>query len=100
MSHGRSSQLREMQQIIEAISRQIMWVNVREEEELVFDWGDKNIDLYIPKKQESYSVRTGSRVKGQGSEGKCHSGRGERLFDYSHRGHIGCLVPNGTQLPI
>ncbi|CDQ99434.1 unnamed protein product [Oncorhynchus mykiss] len=32
-----------------------MWVNVREEEELVFDWGDKNIDLYIPKKQESYS---------------------------------------------
>lgn len=69
MSHGRSSQLREMQQIIEAISRQIMWVNVREEEELVFDWGDKNIDLYIPKKQESYSVRTGSRVKGQGSKG-------------------------------
>uniref|UniRef100_A0A8C8BRA4 Desmoplakin n=1 Tax=Oncorhynchus tshawytscha TaxID=74940 RepID=A0A8C8BRA4_ONCTS len=55
MSHGRSNQLREMQQIIEAISRQIMWVNVREEEELVFDWGDKNIDLYIPKKQESYS---------------------------------------------
>nr|XP_029542769.1 desmoplakin-like isoform X1 [Oncorhynchus nerka]XP_029542770.1 desmoplakin-like isoform X1 [Oncorhynchus nerka]XP_029542771.1 desmoplakin-like isoform X1 [Oncorhynchus nerka]XP_029542772.1 desmoplakin-like isoform X1 [Oncorhynchus nerka]XP_029542773.1 desmoplakin-like isoform X1 [Oncorhynchus nerka] len=55
MSHGRSDQLREMQQIIEAISRQIMWVNVREEEELVFDWGDKNIDLYIPKKQESYS---------------------------------------------
>ncbi|XP_071005886.1 desmoplakin-A-like isoform X2 [Oncorhynchus clarkii lewisi] len=55
MSHGRSNQLREMQQIIEAISKQIMWVNVREEEELVFDWGDKNIDLYIPKKQESYS---------------------------------------------
>lgn len=33
-----------------------MWVNDREEEELVFDWGDKNIDQYIPKKQESYSV--------------------------------------------
>ena len=70
MSHGRSNQLREMQQIIEAISKQIMWVNVREEEELVFDWGDKNIDLYIPKKQESYSVRTGSRVKDQASEGE------------------------------
>ncbi|CAB1332174.1 unnamed protein product [Coregonus sp. 'balchen'] len=55
MSHGRSNQLREMQQIIEAISREIMWVNEREEEELVFDWGHKNIDLYIPKKQESYS---------------------------------------------
>lgn len=34
-----------------------MWVNEKEEEELVFDWGDKNIDNYIPKKQESYSVR-------------------------------------------
>lgn len=33
-----------------------MWVNEREEEELVFDWGDKNIDQYIPRKQESYSV--------------------------------------------
>uniref|UniRef100_A0A8P4KSB6 Desmoplakin a n=1 Tax=Dicentrarchus labrax TaxID=13489 RepID=A0A8P4KSB6_DICLA len=44
-----------LQSIIEEISRAIMWVNEREEEELVFDWGDKNIDQYIPKKQESYS---------------------------------------------
>ncbi|XP_058490501.1 desmoplakin-A isoform X2 [Solea solea] len=55
MSHSRFSQLRELQNIIEEISRAIMWVNEREEEELVFDWGDKNIDNYIPKKQESYS---------------------------------------------
>ncbi|KAJ0011582.1 hypothetical protein NQD34_012557 [Periophthalmus magnuspinnatus] len=55
MSHSRLSQLRELQNIIEDISRAIMWVNEREEEELVFDWGDKNIDNYIPKKQESYS---------------------------------------------
>ncbi|XP_035526359.1 desmoplakin-like isoform X2 [Morone saxatilis] len=55
ISHNRMSQLRELQSIIEEISRAIMWVNEREEEELVFDWGDKNIDLYIPKKQESYS---------------------------------------------
>ena len=34
-----------------------MWVNEREEEELVFDWGDKNIEQYIPRKQEGYSVR-------------------------------------------
>lgn len=33
-----------------------MWVNEREEEELMFDWGDKNIEQYIPRKQESYSV--------------------------------------------
>lgn len=56
MSHARISQLRELQGIIEEICQAIMWVNEREEEELVFDWGDKNIDEYIPKKQESYSV--------------------------------------------
>ncbi|XDV26469.1 hypothetical protein PO909_030186 [Leuciscus waleckii] len=55
MSHLRVSQLRDLQGIIEEISRAIMWVNDREEEELVFDWGDKNIDNYIPHKQESYS---------------------------------------------
>uniref|UniRef100_A0A3B1K9N4 Desmoplakin a n=1 Tax=Astyanax mexicanus TaxID=7994 RepID=A0A3B1K9N4_ASTMX len=55
MSHGRISQLRDLQGIIQEISSAIMWVNDREEEELVFDWGDKNIDAYIPKKQESYS---------------------------------------------
>ncbi|XP_044076568.1 desmoplakin-like isoform X2 [Siniperca chuatsi] len=55
MSHSRVTQLRELQGIIEEISKAIMWVNEREEEELVFDWGDKNIDQYIPKKQESYS---------------------------------------------
>ncbi|XP_068196145.1 desmoplakin-A isoform X2 [Antennarius striatus] len=55
MSHSRVSQLRELQNIIEEISRAIMWVNEREEEELVFDWGDKNIDQYIPRKEESYS---------------------------------------------
>uniref|UniRef100_A0A673ZMN1 Desmoplakin n=1 Tax=Salmo trutta TaxID=8032 RepID=A0A673ZMN1_SALTR len=55
MSFARMGQLRELQNIIEEISRAIMWVNEREEEELVFNWGDKNIDVYIPKKQESYS---------------------------------------------
>ncbi|XP_073704855.1 desmoplakin-A isoform X2 [Garra rufa] len=55
MSHARVGQLRDLQNIIEEISKGIMWVNDREEEELVFDWGDKNIDNYIPQKQESYS---------------------------------------------
>uniref|UniRef100_A0A673CQQ7 Desmoplakin a n=1 Tax=Sphaeramia orbicularis TaxID=375764 RepID=A0A673CQQ7_9TELE len=55
MSHGRLSQLRELQNIIDEISQAIMWVNEKEEEELVFDWGDKKIDQYIPKKQENYS---------------------------------------------
>lgn len=56
MSFGRAEQLKELQDIIQEISREIMWVNDREEEELVFDWGDKNIDQYIPRKQENYSV--------------------------------------------
>jgi hypothetical protein len=56
MSFSRSEWLQELQLIIEDISKEIMWVNYREEEELVFDWGERNIDLYIPKKQESYSV--------------------------------------------
>ncbi|XP_068599389.1 desmoplakin-B-like [Brachionichthys hirsutus] len=55
MSFGRSKQLQDLQQIIQEISKEIMWVNDREEEELMFDWGDKNISQYIPRKQESYS---------------------------------------------
>ncbi|XP_056276918.1 desmoplakin-A isoform X2 [Pseudoliparis swirei] len=55
MSHSRVQQLRELQGIINEISQAIMWVNEKEEEELMFDWGDKNIDQYIPRKQESYS---------------------------------------------
>ncbi|KAJ8276853.1 hypothetical protein GJAV_G00068640 [Gymnothorax javanicus] len=55
MSFTRTNQLRDLQKIIEEISQEIMWVNEREEEELVYDWGDKNIDVYVPNKQESYS---------------------------------------------
>ncbi|XP_030630266.1 desmoplakin-A isoform X2 [Chanos chanos] len=55
MSFNRTTHLQELQRIIGEISKAIMWVNEREEEELVFDWGDKNIDIYIPQKQESYS---------------------------------------------
>ncbi|KAG7514581.1 desmoplakin-like isoform X2 [Solea senegalensis] len=55
MSFGRTEQLQELLQVLQDISKEIMWVNDREEEELVFDWGDKNIEQYIPRKQESYS---------------------------------------------
>ena len=56
ISYDRTQQLQDLQNILEEISKEIMWVNDREEEELVFDWGDKNIDKYIPEKQDSYSV--------------------------------------------
>lgn len=55
--YHRGKNLQVLRDVIEDICNQIMWVNDREEEELMFDWGDKNIDSYIPKKQESYSVR-------------------------------------------
>ncbi|XP_034738397.1 desmoplakin-like isoform X4 [Etheostoma cragini] len=55
MSIGRIEQLQELKLVIQDMSKEIMWVNDREEEELMFDWGDKNIDQYIPQKQESYS---------------------------------------------
>ncbi|CAK6964489.1 desmoplakin-B [Scomber scombrus] len=55
MSFNRTQQLKELDQIIQDISKEIIWVNDREEEELMFDWGDKNINQYIPEKQESYS---------------------------------------------
>ncbi|XP_077056084.1 desmoplakin-A-like isoform X2 [Siphateles boraxobius] len=54
-SYQRSVQLQDLHNIIQEIFSQIMWVNDREEEELVFDWGDKGIDVYIPQKHESYS---------------------------------------------
>ncbi|XP_049577919.1 desmoplakin-A isoform X2 [Syngnathus scovelli] len=55
MSHARVQQLGDLQQIIQELSKEIMWVNDKEEEELIFDWGEKNLDQYIPRKQESYS---------------------------------------------
>ncbi|XP_054645196.1 desmoplakin-A [Dunckerocampus dactyliophorus] len=55
MSFARLQQLGDLQQIIQEMSKEIMWVNDKEEEELIFDWGDKNLDQYIPRKQESYS---------------------------------------------
>lgn len=54
--------LEDLQQIIQELSKEIMWVNDKEEEELIFDWSEKNLEQYIPRKQESYSVRTNTRT--------------------------------------
>ncbi|KAJ8247214.1 hypothetical protein COCON_G00234610 [Conger conger] len=54
MSWSRSNQLQDLSKIFKDISGEIIWVKECKEEELVFDWGDKNIDNYIPKKQDSY----------------------------------------------
>ncbi|PWA28575.1 hypothetical protein CCH79_00013529 [Gambusia affinis] len=55
MSNLWAEQLQELIQILHQITNEIIWVNSKEEEELMFDWGDKNVEQYIPKKQESYS---------------------------------------------
>ncbi|GAA6101804.1 desmoplakin isoform X1 [Tachysurus ichikawai] len=83
MSHTRMTQLRDMQSIISDISQAIMWVNEREEEELMFDWGDKNIDTYIPKKQESYS-RLMSELEGKEKELNKIKSRVDQLLKSNH----------------
>lgn len=50
--------LRQLQNIIQATSREIMWINDCEEEELLYDWSDKNTN--IAQKQEAFSVRAPS----------------------------------------
>ncbi|XP_013925545.1 PREDICTED: desmoplakin-like [Thamnophis sirtalis] len=48
-------QLRQLQNIIQATSREIMWINDCEEEELLYDWSDRNTE--ISRKQETFSKR-------------------------------------------
>uniref|UniRef100_A0A4W3J7W6 Desmoplakin n=1 Tax=Callorhinchus milii TaxID=7868 RepID=A0A4W3J7W6_CALMI len=47
-------QLIRFQDIIKVASNEIMWINDREEEELVYDWSDKNTN--IAEKQERFSM--------------------------------------------
>lgn len=54
-SFERMDHLRQLQNIIQATSREIMWINDCEEEELLYDWSDKNTN--IAQKQEAFSVR-------------------------------------------
>uniref|UniRef100_A0A8C6XPP6 Desmoplakin n=1 Tax=Naja naja TaxID=35670 RepID=A0A8C6XPP6_NAJNA len=54
-SFERMDQLRQLQNIIQATSREIMWINDCEEEELLYDWSDRNTD--IARKQEAFSKR-------------------------------------------
>lgn len=53
-SSERMEHLRQLQNIILAAYREIMWINDCEEEELLFDWSDKNTN--IAQKQEAFSV--------------------------------------------
>lgn len=53
-SFERMDHLRQLQNIIQATSREIMWINDCEEEELLYDWSDKNTN--IAQKQEAFSV--------------------------------------------
>ncbi|XP_032874908.1 desmoplakin isoform X2 [Amblyraja radiata] len=53
-SGDRFDQLRKFQDIIQSTSNEIMWINDREEEELVFDWSDKNTNMI--QKQETFST--------------------------------------------
>lgn len=54
-SFERMDHLRQLQNIIQATSREIMWINDCEEEELLYDWSDRNTN--IAQKQEAFSIR-------------------------------------------
>uniref|UniRef100_A0A8D1RJ05 Desmoplakin n=2 Tax=Sus scrofa TaxID=9823 RepID=A0A8D1RJ05_PIG len=54
-SFERMDHLRQLQSIIQAASREIMWINDCEEEELLYDWSDRNTN--IAQKQEAFSIR-------------------------------------------
>uniref|UniRef100_G3TU65 Desmoplakin n=1 Tax=Loxodonta africana TaxID=9785 RepID=G3TU65_LOXAF len=44
-SFERMDHLRQLQSIIQATSREIMWINDCEEEELLYDWSDRNTNI-------------------------------------------------------
>lgn len=92
MLFGRTQQLQDLQQIIQEMSKEIMWVNDREEEELVFDWGDKNIDEYIPRKQESYSVSKTVLNKWEPGEKLIHFDATEIMFKFSYSSRLTFLA--------
>eukprot|EP00070_Physeter_catodon_P027794 XP_028334688.1 desmoplakin [Physeter catodon] len=54
-SFERMDHLRQLQSIIQAASQEIMWINDCEEEELLYDWSDRNTN--IAQKQEAFSIR-------------------------------------------
>ncbi|XP_072118021.1 desmoplakin-like isoform X2 [Mobula birostris] len=54
ISADRFDEMRKFQDIIQATSNEIMWINDREEEELVYDWSDKNTNM--AQKQEAFSM--------------------------------------------
>ena len=56
--------LRQLQNIIQATSREIMWINDCEEEELLYDWSDRNTN--IAQKQEAFSVSPQGSCGGDG----------------------------------
>ncbi|XP_069776969.1 desmoplakin-A isoform X2 [Narcine bancroftii] len=54
VSGDKFDHLRRLQDIIQACSNEIMWINDREEEELVYDWSDNNTNM--TQKQEAFSI--------------------------------------------
>lgn len=60
-----------------AATKELMWLSEKEEEEVGFDWSERNANMAA--KKESYSVRRPRRLRSgprSGSRGRAWRGRG------------------------
>lgn len=61
-SKARLRNLENLNGFVAAATKELMWLNDKEEEEVNFDWSDRNTNM--TSKKDNYSVREGVRDDG------------------------------------
>lgn len=56
LSKARLRHLESLQAFVAAATKELMWLNEKEEEEVNYDWSERNSNMAA--KKESYSVKT------------------------------------------
>ena len=62
-SKARLRSLDQLQAFVSAATKELMWLNEKEEEEVNYDWSDRNSNMAA--KKDNYSVRQPSYLKTQ-----------------------------------
>lgn len=65
-SKSRLRNLESLHAFVSAATKELMWLNDKEEEEVNFDWSDRNTNMTA--KKDNYSVRLRSRTKSKISQ--------------------------------
>lgn len=60
-SKARLRNLESLHAFVSAATKELMWLNDKEEEEVNFDWSDRNTNMIA--KKDNYSVRLRSQPK-------------------------------------